>query len=346
MAKRNKLTHRQKRQVGKNLSKKLNKGESLPDDDSLEAEQSGLVVGRFGQHADVRDDAGGVLRCHIRRTVDSVVCGDKVLFRRDKEPGSAIKGVIEVVEPRVSSLSRPDFYDGLKVVAANIDQILIVSSIKPELSTNIIDRYLVASEDVAIEPVIIINKMDLVEDAGHQAEVERIKLLYEDIGYRVLLVSCKGEARLQALEECLHDKVSVFVGQSGVGKSSLINALLPEAEEIIGEISQVSGLGQHTTTSAKLLSFKSGGELIDSPGVREFALWHLEEDKLSQGFKEFRAYLGGCKFRDCKHLDDPGCRLREAVENHEINAGRFENYHRILRTMSEQRPAHSTASRK
>lgn len=337
MAKRNKLTHRQKRQVGRNLSKKLAKTEALPVDDSLFPEQSGLVVGRFGQHADVRTETDNVLRCHIRRTVENVVCGDEVLYREAKEPGSAIRGVVELVKPRQSLLTRPDFYDGVKAVAANIDQILIVSSIKPAFSTNIIDRYLVASEDVEITPVILINKIDLLDERA-RLDIEQFAQDYRDIGYQVLLLSCKSGEGVEELQDLLYDRVSIFVGQSGVGKSSLVNALLPEADELTNDISEQSGLGQHTTTSSKLLRFKNGGELIDSPGVREFALWHLPDEKVTWGFKEFRNYVGGCKFRDCKHLDDPGCIIREAVESGDIRQYRYENYHSILRSMVEQRP--------
>lgn len=331
--------------MGRNLSKKLNKNQSLPENDQLNKEERGIVVGRFGQHADVRDLGDSVTRCHIRRTLDGVVCGDEVVFRRSKDEDSAVKGVIEAVEERRSCLSRPDFYDGLKPIAANIDQIIVVSSVLPAFSTNIVDRYLVASEDVEITPVILLNKVDLVA-AEEKAELDECLNLYRNIGYEVHLVSCKSGEGVEGFSDCLKDKTSVFVGQSGVGKSSLINALLPEANELVGDISETSGLGQHTTTSAKLIQFANGGQLIDSPGVREFALWHLPVEQVTKGFVEFRNYIGGCKFRDCKHFDDPGCLLKEAVEKGEINPSRYENYHSILKTMEEQRPSFSTAFRK
>ncbi|MBS5194741.1 MAG: ribosome small subunit-dependent GTPase A [Morganella morganii] len=133
--------------------------------------------------------------------------------------------------------------------------------------------------------------------------------------------------------------ISIFAGQSGVGKSSLLNTLLPEnADILVNNVSDVSGLGQHTTTASRLYHFPHGGDVIDSPGVREFGLWHLTPEQVTQGYTEFRDYLGGCKFRDCKHGDDPGCALREAVENGEISAERFENYHRILESMAQVKP--------
>lgn len=301
------------------------------------AQQDGLVIGRFGKHADVEDEAGRIHPCHIRRTIDSVVCGDNVLFRPAKDGGGDDRGVIEVVKDRTSVLTRPDFYDGVKPVAANIDQIIVVSSVLPALSLNIIDRYLVASEDVGIRPLLLLNKIEMLDSEARE-DVSKTLQIYRDIGYEVMLTSCKTDEGIEALRDCLKDKTSVFVGQSGVGKSSLVNRLLPDAEEATGDISDNSGLGQHTTTAAKLLHFPQGGNLIDSPGVREFALWHLPEENVTRGFIEFHDYLGGCKFRDCKHQDDPGCLIREAVEAGKISRERFDSYHKILGSMQEQRP--------
>ena len=341
MAKKPKLTHRQKRQVAANRARRLKDKASDPEKQIDAAHLiPGRVVGRFGKHADVEDQQGTVYRCHIRRTIESVVCGDDVLFDTGNENESGVSGVIEIVRDRRSVLTRPDYYDGVKPIAANIDQIIVVSAVKPDLSLNIIDRYLVACEDTGIAPVLILNKTELLSDEEFDTVKQQLAV-YESLGYRLIYTSCKRGDGLDELKTCLNDKVSVFVGQSGVGKSSIINQVLPDADELVGEISDNSGLGQHTTTAAKLLHFPEGGDLIDSPGVREFSLWHMPVEQITRGFIEFRDYLGGCKFRDCKHMNDPGCLIREAVEEGKISSARFDSYHRILATMDEQRPSYT-----
>jgi ribosome biogenesis GTPase len=210
-----------------------------------------------------------------------------------------------------------------------------VSAILPELSLNIIDRYLVACETLEIEPLIVLNKIDLLDEEGRKF-VEEAMDIYRHIGYRVLMVSSHSQEGIAELQNALTDRISIFAGQSGVGKSSLLNALLPELNPIlVGAVSDNSGLGQHTTTAARLYHFPQGGDIIDSPGIREFGLWHLDPEQVTLGFIEFRKYLGGCKFRDCKHDNDPGCALREAAENGEIAEERYDNYHRILESMSQ-----------
>lgn len=338
MAKKPKLTHRQKRQVSTNRSLRLTK--TPIEHDNLGTAQGGKVVGRFGKHANVEDTSGTIHKCHIRRTIDSVVCGDNVIFCPSISDESRDLGVIEIVHDRKTVLTRPDFYDGVKPIAANIDQIIIVSSIVPTLSPHIIDRYLVACEDVQIQPVIVINKMELLDEEDREMVIDLLTV-YHDIGYKVLLTSCVTGEGIADLAQLLTDNISVFVGQSGVGKSSLVNQLLPEADEVVGDVSQNSGLGTHTTTTAKLLHFTEGGDVIDSPGVREFSLWHLPDEQITRGFIEFRDYLGGCKFRDCKHGDDPGCLIRDAVDNGIIDEARYESYHKIIDAMEEKRPSYS-----
>ncbi len=161
--------------------------------------------------------------------------------------------------------------------------------------------------------------------------------IYRHIGYRVLEVSSQTREGMEAFEQALVDRISIFAGQSGVGKSSLLNALLPQTEKqiLVNQVSDVSGLGQHTTTAARLYHFQHGGDVIDSPGVREFGLWHLEPEQVTQAYVEFRDYLGGCKFRDCRHDTNPGCAIRAAMESGAIAKERFDNYHRILESMAQ-----------
>ena len=219
-------------------------------------------------------------------------------------------GVIIAVLPRENFLERPSSLGELRPVAANIDQIIIVIAPLPEPHANLIDRYLVAAEHYQLSPVLLMNKSDLL-DENNRSEMQELLSIYRDIGYPVLSVSSKTGARMDELKTLLDDKTSVFVGQSGVGKSAMINRLLPAANTVVGSLSEARDKGRHTTTSARLYHFSEGGDLIDSPGIREFHLEHLDKETLLNGFLEFRPFLGHCKFRDCQHDKEPGCRLKQ-----------------------------------
>ncbi|MCW8330648.1 small ribosomal subunit biogenesis GTPase RsgA [Photobacterium sp. SDRW27] len=337
MAKKKKLTKGQSRRVRSNQNKRLRreKDDVQWDETLLETAREGLVITRFGQHADIEDpETGTIHRCNLRRSIQSLVSGDRVVWRPGVEALQGIAGVVEAVHDRKSMLTRPDYYDGVKAVAANVNRIIIVSAVLPELSLNIIDRYLIAAETVGIEPLIVLNKVDLL-DAESRQQVEKTLSLYQDIGYQLRYVSTDTGEGMEALKDDLKDHISIFAGQSGVGKSSMVNALMPEVDAEIGDVSENSGLGTHTTTAARLYHFPGGGDLIDSPGVREFGLWHLEPEQVTEAFIEFREYLGGCKFRDCKHGNDPGCIIREAMEEGKISRERYDSYHKIIDSMSE-----------
>ncbi|EIW88724.1 GTPase RsgA [Alishewanella agri BL06] len=341
MTKKKHLNQRQHQRIADNEQRRLKRSNKASasdwDDALLHPPEPGLVLSRFGQHADVEDTSGAVVRCNMRRTISSVVTGDQVSWRRSKQPTGSIDGVIEAVAERHSVLLRPDFYDGLKPVAANIDLMIIVSAILPALSLNIIDRYLVASEITGIKPLLVINKIDLLPETEQQALDQQLQL-YRQMGYACLLVSAKTGQGMAELLQYLHSGTSIFVGQSGVGKSSLMNTLMPGLAAATQEVSEVSGLGQHTTTVSRLYHLPEGGKLIDSPGIREFALWHLSPEEVTNGFIEFRPWLGRCKFRDCKHLTDPGCAIQHAVAEGEISPLRYESYQKILHSMAQDKP--------
>ena len=333
MSKR-RLTQNQQRRVQSNHHKKINQKEIEWQSDMLGEIQQGLVVTRHAKHADVEDNNGNIFRCNIRRTLKNVVVGDWVSWRLGNEQLQGISGVIEAVYPRKNELSRPDYYDGIKVMASNIDQIIIVSSVVPQFSSNIIDRYLVVCESANIPALIVLNKIDLLSPQQF-TEIKSQLAIYEKIGYQTICLSASNGENMQLLDSYLSHGTSIVVGQSGVGKSSLINQLLPDVNALTGAVSDVSGLGQHTTTASRLYHLKQGGSLIDSPGIREFGLWHLEKDQITQGYREFQTVLGTCKFRDCKHQNDPGCAIRQAVEEGKISQLRFENYHRLIESREE-----------
>lgn len=296
----------------------------------LGAEQTGLVIAHYGTQVDIEDGDRHTQRCHLRANLEGLVTGDRVTWC----PGEST-GVVVAREPRHSELRRPDPYGKMKTIAANIDQILVVTAPFPEPHANLIDRYLVAAEVVGIEPVLVLNKCDLLAaDAALHARLHAMLAIYPTLGYRVLEVSSQSGS-LEELQQALQGRISVFVGQSGVGKSSLVNTLLPEAALRVGELSALRQKGTHTTTTAQLFHLPGGGSLIDSPGIREFGLWHMQREQVEQGFREFRALLGHCRFRDCSHKHEPGCAILDAATQGTISAARLDSYRHIVESLDQ-----------
>jgi len=294
--------------------------------------QKGLVVSRFGNQVEIEDDDGNIFRCHIRRALQDIVSGDKVLWQEEFSSNKKVNGVVTKILERHSVLQRLIRYEGLKSVAANLDRVFVVAAPEPAFSNRILDRYLVAIELANIDLVILLNKSDRLDDYPELLDTLKI---YSDMGYQVIPVSAHNQQGFEELKEALAQHTSVFVGQSGVGKSSLVNALLPEVETSVSELSETSGLGTHTTTVSKLYHLPTGGSLIDSPGIREFALGHIDKPDLEDGFREFEGLLGYCKFRNCRHVSEPSCAVLEAAKKGDISKLRMKSYHYLYHETDE-----------
>lgn len=248
-----------------------------------------------------------------------MVCGDRVTVRRD---GNA--GVIEAVLPRTSLLYRSDAFK-TKAIAANVTQLAVVVAARPSFSLELVQRCILAAEEQGISSLLVLNKADLPETPAAHA---RLALLTR-IGYP--LVALSALADVSPLRPALHGHSTLLIGQSGMGKSTLVNALFPDAGMATAEYSEALDSGRHTTTHTRLHRLDAESAVIDSPGLQEFALQHLDAGALAHAFVEFRPYLGQCRFRDCRHESEPGCRIREAVQAGEIDSSRLQLFQALRR---------------
>jgi ribosome biogenesis GTPase len=283
------------------------------------------VLVNYGKSVLVEDDAGCVYRCVVRRNLRQIVSGDRVTW----EPVGTQEGVINTIEPRHTVLQRADSANRNRALAANIDQILIVAAPLPAYDAFLIDRYLVAAELAGATPLVVVNKSDLLDPQTADASGDALRE-YAANGYGTLLTSVRENVGIDKLAQALVNRTSILVGQSGVGKSSLINRLLPELDILIGKLSDASGQGRHTTTATTLYHLPQGGDLIDSPGVRDFRLGETAPADLARGFREFRPYLGLCRFQNCRHLSEPGCAVKAAVRKGEISERRLTSYTQLV----------------
>ena len=296
---------------------------------TTETQSQALVLVSYGSQGVVLLPGGERKRCKFRRNVGRPYCGDQVMVERADDDSL----VVEAILPRKNFFVRADERQRQHIIAANLDQVLIVVSGGTQYTRYLMERYLLAVHSLGIKPVIVMNKTDLTvpaDETAAGAEVLAHMPDYEALGYRVIYISCKASPGISDLRPVLKNQTSILVGQSGVGKSSLINQLLPDLDIQTGALSTATGKGTHTTTSTKLYQFTGDGYLIDSPGVWEYGIWKLSNDELATGFIEFEPWLGQCRFNNCVHASEPDCAIKQAVADGHIRDWRYQSYLRLL----------------
>lgn len=290
------------------------------------ADLSGQVVAAFSRRFLV-ETAAGILPCQVRGRHLKVVCGDRVDVRREGDAG-----VIEAVQPRSSLLYRSDAFK-TKAIAANVTQLAVVVAPRPSFSPELVQRCLLAAEDQGIKSLLVLNKTDLPETP---AALERLAPLVR-IGYPLVELSALTD--VAPLRPALHGHTTLLIGQSGMGKSTILNALCPHARARIGDVSDALGSGRHTTTETALfmLPGDADGWIVDSPGMKVFGIAHADPAMLPEAFVEMRPLLGRCRFRDCRHDREPGCAVRDAVDDGRIAPQRLALLHALRREAESAR---------
>jgi len=285
---------------------------------------TGLVISNLGKGVAVEFN-NAIILCQTLRKVPTLAAGDQVKFTIVAKD----QGRIEEMLPRHSVLERPNRGAKTRPVAANIDQVFCVFAAEPFCDFLLIDQYLAICENRNIVPHLIYNKSDLAYSEIIEKELET----YLALGYSLYRVSATNSVGIKELESALTDKISIFTGQSGVGKSSLSNALMPDKALKTNTVSAITKHGRHTTTAATLYHLEKGGDLIDSPGVAIFGLAGISENQLAHGYREFQAYIDLCKFNDCKHDKDKGCAIRTAVDEGKIAEVRYKRFLKLREKM-------------
>jgi ribosome biogenesis GTPase len=296
----------------------------LDDSDS----HHGLVISRYGSELSVLDtDAKqqALYHCLTRQNIGHIACGDHVVWEKTSPDENILEGVVTALIDRQTVLTRSTFSESDKPLAANITQLIIVLAPQPEPSEYLIDQYLIAAERIGVKAIIAINKSDLLNEKQKQTLISRFEH-YEKIGYSLVFISSKTVDGLTPLLESLANETSILVGQSGVGKSSLTNTLLPELNLETQQLSEKKQQGQHTTSASTLYFLDNNARLIDSPGVRSFRPGSIDKTMLENGYREFKPFLGHCKFSNCSHSNEPGCALIAACKNGDITEKRLANF--------------------
>ncbi len=287
----------------------------------------GRIVASYGRRAVVEDAGGERHPAMLARRRLKVVCGDRVLWR--PAPG----GDAEVTErlPRDNELTRPDSRGRTEILAANLSTLAVVCAPRPDADLFMVDRYLAAAEQMGVRGLVVMNKSDLTD----AADLADRLATYRRVGYPVLQVSAREKQGLNHLAAVLAGETGIFVGQSGVGKSSLINALCPDAGMETAALSESSAEGRHTTTASVMHTLPGGGAVIDSPGVRDYAPGLVPREAVQAGFREFADPASGCRFSNCMHLQEPVCEVKAAVASGAIDSRRYESYRRMVRLVDQ-----------
>ena len=286
--------------------------------------RQGLVIASYGKRYGVELDDGSQVSCVTRGKKNDLACGDRV----DVKMTDTHEGVVEKLHPRSSLLFRSNAYK-TKTLASNVTQVVIVLATTPSFYEALLNRCLIAAEAANIKALIVLNKSDLADNS----EAMRLLSVYQNLGYQVQPLSAKND--ITPLKQWLKNQTSVLVGQSGMGKSTIVNALLPESAVRTQEVSSVLDSGKHTTTAAHLYHLDAHSDLIDLPGLQEFGLNHLNIEELEHAFIEFRPYLGKCRFNNCKHLHEPDCAVISAVESGEISPVRLAFYQAMTQEIGQ-----------
>ena len=273
----------------------------------------------------LRLDDGNEVDARIKGKRMRPVCGDRVSAEPIPEESDWL--ITDIAE-RTNALTRPNLRGDVEILAANVDQLVVVAAPSPEPDWFVVDRYIAAAEQMRVAAALVFNKTDLLSDDGEDGEALAD---YRRIGYPVLECSAKDRTGLDGLEELLAHQTAIIVGQSGVGKSSLINALMGGQEQRTAKISAKSGEGRHTTVNSVMLDLPAGGRVIDSPGVRDYAPAFESTVAVAAGFREIEQASHDCRFANCRHLREPGCAVKAAVEDVTISERRYESYRRLLR---------------
>jgi ribosome biogenesis GTPase len=287
----------------------------------------GQVVAAHGRHYLVETAEGELLTCFPRGKKSLLACGDRVMLQRAARGQAAV----EAVDPRRSLLYRSDQHRQ-KLIAANVTQMVVVLAAVPSFYEELLNRCLLAAEHQGIRALIVLNKFDLARESERALDTLG---LYATLGYTVLPLAAKRD--IAPLRVHLADHLSVLVGQSGMGKSTIVNGLVPEAAAQVADISLALDSGRHTTTHARLYRLGPDSGLIDSPGMQEFGLAHLTLDELQHAFVEFRPLLGRCKFNDCRHASEPGCAVIEAAQRGAISERRLRVYRKLVDELARGR---------